>query len=102
MMATAPSARTTGPEAPAAALDGPSQSYAATLTFLPSHGRIADRVEVSGDGYPAGAAVDLVWYTVDASYELDRGTEFLGQRFEERSLVLTRIRADAAGRVAAT
>jgi hypothetical protein len=101
-MVTPRSAVTTRREAPAAALDGRSQSYTATLSFSPSHGRSGDRVELSGDGYPAGAAVDLVWYTVDASYELEGGTEFLGQRFEERSWVLTTTRADAAGRVAAT
>ena len=87
---------------PAPIAETPSQAYTATLGFQPAHAPVGVRVELRGEGYPAGATVDLVWYTVDATYELERGTEFLGQGFEERSWVLATLRADAAGRIADT
>jgi hypothetical protein len=78
----------------------PSPTHTATLAFTPAHGRIGASVQLRGEGYPAGAAVELVWYTVDASYEIERGTEFLGQHYEESSRVLTTLRADSLGRIA--
>src|SRR5579884_948554 len=78
----------------------PSPAHTATLAFTPAHGQIGAHVQLRGEGYPAGAPVDLVWYTVDASYEVERGTEFLGQHYEESSRVLTTLRADSLGRIA--
>ncbi len=77
-------------------------SYTATLAFNPSHGLAGDAIAVAGSGYPPGAQVELVWHTVEARYELERGTEFLGQAFDERSWVLATMRADGAGQITGT
>lgn len=88
--------------AAASAAVTPSQAYSATLSFAPARGQVGATTEARGDGYPPGAMVELVWYTVEASYELERDTEFLGQRFAERSFVVARVHADAAGAIRTT
>ncbi len=75
------------------------QAYTATLQFAPPRARIGDLVQVSGTGYPAGADVELVWYTVQGRYELERGTEYVGQRYDPGFAVLTTLRADADGAI---
>jgi hypothetical protein len=54
-------------------------------------------VGISGRGYPPDSLVELVWYTVVGTYELDGDTEFLGQRYDESQGVLASLRADAQG-----
>lgn len=77
----------------------PSQEYSATLAFTPSHAEVGTTVAVQGTGYPADEEVELVWYTMEGRYELEGGTEFIGQSYEERSDVLTTVRADDAGTI---
>ena len=93
-----------GPTAPPAAgkpsaAASQSQAYTAKLQLTPARARVGQKVTVAGSGYQAGAEVALVWYTVDGHYELEGGTEFVGQRFDERSQVLATVRADAAGNI---
>src|SRR5581483_2006531 len=78
------------------------QSFTAKLQVAPTHAQVGDTVNISGSGYAPGAAVDLVWYTVDGRYELDKGTEFVGQRYQERQSVLSTASANDAGEIAAT
>ena len=75
------------------------QSYSAKLQFTPARAEVGQTVSVSGSGYPAGAEVELVWYTVQGRYELQGGTEFVGQRYDERSQVVTKVRADQSGAI---
>ncbi len=80
----------------------PSQAYTAKLEVAPSKAEVGSVVEVRGSGYPAGGAVDLVWYTATGRYEVEGGTEFVGQRYSERSEVLATVRADQSGNIATT
>lgn len=78
----------------------PAQTYTAKLALTPSHAAVGSTVQVQGSGYPAGAEVALVWYTVDGQYSLKDGTEFIGERFTPRSQVIATTRADQAGSIA--
>lgn len=78
----------------------PTQAYTAKLEVVPARAEVGQVVEIKGNGYPADATVDLVWYTVEGRYELEGGTEFLGQRFAESSRVLATVRADGSGGIA--
>jgi hypothetical protein len=82
--------------------DVPSQAYIAKLEFTPSRAQVGTRVGVKGSSYPPGATVELVWYTVDASYEFERGTEYLGHRIDEASWVLATVEADSNGDISTT
>ena len=75
------------------------QAYTAKLAFTPSRAEVGQTVEVRGTGYPAGSEVELVWYTMEGRYELEGGTEFVGQRYDERSQVLATVRADQSGNI---
>ncbi len=85
--------------APVDGADWATQAYTATLQLQPSHAEIGTRVELSGSGYPAGADVELVWYTVEGRYEMERGTEYIGERFEPGLAVLQTLRADSTGAI---
>lgn len=89
--------RATGvvPTATAAAV----QNYTAKLAFIPPQAEVGKRVEVRGSGYAANATVDLVYYTVDGRYEMQGGTEFVGERFDPRSQVLATVHADQTGAI---
>ncbi len=78
------------------------QAYTATLSIVPSRAHIGDSVTITGAGYPAGAIVELLWYTVQGQYELIGGTEFVGQQYEEYFGVLATTVADEDGQIAAT
>jgi hypothetical protein len=80
-------------------VDAPEQAYTATLELSPSGARVGARVRAAGQGYPPHAAVELIWHTFEGRYELERGTEFVGQALEERSWVLATTRADGTGRI---
>ncbi|MFN8633730.1 MAG: hypothetical protein U0893_07755 [Chloroflexota bacterium] len=73
--------------------------YTAKLQFAPPHAQVGATVQIQGSGYPAGSDVELVWYTAEGRYELEGGTEFVGQRTDERSSVLTTLKADASGSI---
>jgi hypothetical protein len=88
------SSQTTQAQAQAAA-----QAYTAALAFTPSHAKPGETVQVRGSRYPAGASVDLVWYTVDGSYAVKDGTEFVGERFTPRPEVLRTVVADKDGNI---
>jgi hypothetical protein len=75
------------------------QNYTAKLQFTPPQAQIGKRIDVRGTGYAPNAAVDLVYYTVDGRYEMQDGTEFVGERFDPRSQVLTTVQSDATGAI---
>ncbi|HBY97437.1 MAG: hypothetical protein M5U01_03925 [Ardenticatenaceae bacterium] len=77
----------------------PAAGYSAKLEFTPPRAEVGSTVEVHGTDYPAGAEVELVYYTVKGRYELEGGTEFVGQRYDERSQVLATVRADQSGAI---
>ncbi len=73
------------------------QVYTATLQFAPHHAEVGAWIEARGEGYPAGATVELAWYTVVGRYELEGGTEYAGQRFDEHYGIVATARADEHG-----
>ena len=95
------SPKATGVVAPTATNQA-AQNYTAKLQLTPPQAEIGKRVEVRGTGYSPNAAVDLVYYTVDGRYEMQDRTEFVGERFDPRSQVLTTVHADATGAIGTT
>ncbi len=77
----------------------PAPTFTAKLAFNPPKAVTGDTVAFSGTGYPANAVVDLVWHTVNGHYELQDGTEFVGQRFDETSNVIATTKSDASGAI---
>jgi hypothetical protein len=79
----------------------PTQAFTASLALNPTRAAVGDTVAVSGAGYPPAATVDLVWHTVRGHYDLQGGTEFVGQAYEDCIGSLGSVVADAAGEIRA-
>lgn len=79
--------------------DQATKAFTAHLQVQPAHAPVGTVVQVTGGGYAPGASVDLVWYTVDGRYEVQNGTEFVGERFTPRSQVLKTVSADSSGAI---
>jgi hypothetical protein len=86
-------------QAPARSVEAPAQAFTATLVFSPPRAEVGATVEVSGGGYPPHANVDLVWYTTRGQYELEGGTEFVGQAYDDYVGILGSVTADAGGEI---
>ena len=84
-----------------AATDDLSQLYTATLSLSPSRATTGTSINASGTGYPAGATVELVWHTVKGHYEIEGGTEFIGQRFEQSVRTVACVTANQDGSIQA-
>jgi hypothetical protein len=82
--------------------DDNTQVYSATLELSPTWARIDDPIQVSGTGYPPDAAVELIWHTVEGRYEIEDGTEFVGERFDPYTQTVGTTRADRDGKIATT
>lgn len=83
----------------AAPSDTPAPNFTAKLSFDPSYAVPGTTVQFAGAGYQSKATVELVWHTVSGRYELEQGTEFIGQRFDEVLEVLVTAEADATGNI---
>ena len=77
------------------------QAFTATLELAPSTVKIGDTITATGSGYPADTDVDLVYHTVTGRYELKDRSEFVGQRYDEVTQVLTTVHADKDGNISA-
>ncbi len=53
----------------------------------------------ASQGYTPGSKVDLVWHSMKGSYELEGGTEFVGQKTEPTADVIKTVAADAQGNI---
>jgi len=84
------------------AIDDNSQVYSAKLELSPTRSRIGDPIQVTGTGYPPAAAVDLIWHTVEGRYEIEGGTEFVGERFDPWTQRVGTTRTDRDGKIATT
>jgi hypothetical protein len=67
----------------------------------PATVKIGDPITVTGSKYPANAEVELVYHTVNGRYEVKDRSEYIGQRYDEVTQVLTTVRADANGNITA-
>lgn len=76
--------------------------FTATLEANPPRARIGEMVEITGGDYPAGAEVDLVWYSVKGRFEIEQRAEFIGQRYETVSETIATLTADSAGQISGT
>jgi hypothetical protein len=79
-----------------------SQAFTSTLAFSPPRAEVGATVLVTGRGYPPNAAVELIWYTVRGHYELQGGTEFVGQVYEDCAGILAITQANADGDIVAS
>ncbi len=75
------------------------QAYTASLRIVPPRAHVGDTVSITGAGYPAGARVELLWYTVQGQYELIGRTEFVGQNYQDYVGVLATTIADEDGEI---
>ncbi|MDE3074099.1 MAG: hypothetical protein KGJ86_01605 [Chloroflexota bacterium] len=97
---TPPSAPASAQASASAKAPASAQAFTAKLSLTPSHAAVGQTVRVAGSGYPAGANIELVYYSAKGRYELEGGTEFVGQRYQATSKVLTGVKADANGEIA--
>ncbi len=72
------------------AIPGPARAAGPALTLTPTQGPPTTPVTASGQGFPAGAAVDILWYTMVGSRVGDSG-------FTEASSTIATATADAQG-----
>ncbi|HEX5415948.1 MAG TPA: hypothetical protein VFZ25_09805, partial [Chloroflexota bacterium] len=75
------------------------QAFTARLQVSPSQARVGDLLQVTGSGYPAGAPVSLVWHTIKGRYEVEGGTEFIGEQFDPWVESIGSILADQDGKI---
>ncbi len=94
--AAAPSAAAQA-QAPAKA-PAEAQAYTAKLQFTPPSAEVGKMVQLQGSGYPPNSSVELVWYTVQGTYQVD-GSEFVGQRYTDTSRVLATVPATPNGEI---
>ncbi len=94
----APRAAELGPTAP---LAEPSGGFVGQLRVTPPHGTVGTPITVTGEGFPAGQDLDLVWATVTGSWKVSTA-EYFGREYRPAAYRIATVKSDAAGRVAAT
>ena len=93
MRAAAPPAAELGPPAP---LAEPSGGFVGQLKVTPEHGPVGTPVTVTGEGFPAGQDVDLVWGTVTGSWKVIEA-EYFGREYTPAAYRIATVTTDAAG-----
>src|SRR5262245_43637356 len=94
----APRASALGPEV---ALTEPAGNYVGRLRVAPEHGPAGTPIAVTGEGFPAGQPIDLVWRTVKGQWKVTIA-EYHGREYTPAAYRITTVTSDAAGRIAAT
>jgi len=94
----APRAAELGPEAPLATTSG---GFVGRITVEPAHGPVGTPVTISGEGFPAGQALDIVWATVTGQWNVTTA-EYFGREFKPAAYRIARVTSDAAGHIAAS
>lgn len=95
--AAAPRAAELGPEAP---LAEPSGGFVGRLKVSPEHGPVGTPVTVTGEGFPAGQDIDLVWGTVKGSWKVSEA-EYFGREYSPAAYRIATVKADGSGRFTA-
>ncbi len=73
--------------------------FVGSVSVDPSLAPVGSRVTVSGTGFPSGGSFDLVWQTMEGSYDIqgDYLEEYHGRVFEEVTYVIATVSTDASG-----
>jgi len=82
------------------ALTVPSDGYVGRLSVTPAHAPVGALVMVSGQGFPPEQEFDLVWRTVNGSWNAGDG-EYRGREFNAVAYRIATVRSDREGRVTA-
>jgi len=72
------------------------------LKVEPVKGYVGDPFTVTGEGFPAGTAVEIFWRTVEPSYVtkvLSDNLEYHERKYDEKRVLLGRESADVQGRI---
>jgi hypothetical protein len=85
---------------PEVALATPSGGFVGRLQVEPAHGPVGTPVTVTGDGFPAGQAVDVVWSTVTGHWNVTTA-EYFGREFKPAAYRIATVTADTSGHIAA-
>jgi len=71
----------------------------------PSKGVVGDPFSISGEGFPPGKSIELVWLTAEGSYVMvaaAENVEFHEKKFVDKRVTLGKVTADDQGRIKAT
>jgi hypothetical protein len=94
----APRAADLGPEVP---MTEPSGGFVGQLKVTPAHGPVGTPVTLSGQGFPAGQELDLVWRTVKGSWKVTPA-EYHGREFTPAAYRIATVKSDSTGRISAS
>src|SRR5215813_6773789 len=93
--AAAPRAEDLGPEV---ALTEPSGGYVGKLRVTPEHGPAGTPLTVTGEGFPAGQQLELVWRTVKGHWKVTIA-EYFGREFVPVAYRIATLKSDKAGHI---
>src|SRR5258706_8386842 len=65
---------------PTATLAGPWGGFVGQLRVAPAYGPVGTPITVTGEGFPAGQDLDLVWATVMGSWKVSTA-EYFGREY---------------------
>ena len=94
----APRGADLGPEV---ALTEPSGGYVGKLRVTPEHGPAGTPLTVTGEGFPAGQQLELVWRTVKGHWKVTIA-EYFGREFVPVAYRIAGVTSDSAGRILAS
>jgi hypothetical protein len=89
----APLAAQLGPEV---SLGDPSGGYVGHLDVKPDHGPVGTPITISGNGMPPGQDIQLLWRTVNGSWNVADG-EYHGRRFDPIAYRIATVKTDTSG-----
>ncbi len=85
---------------PEVALTEPSGGYVGQLKVAPARGPAGTPLTVTGEGFPAGQELELVWRTVKGRWKVTL-SEYHGREYTPAAYRITTVRSDAAGQISA-
>jgi hypothetical protein len=85
---------------PAVAIAEPRDGFVGRIAASPDHGPAGTAVTLTGEGFPPGEALELVWRTVEGRWTAAEG-EYHGREFTPVGYRVATVTPDAEGRVSA-